>query len=56
LTTIKCSICKQEYEMSDFRENHLRAQHGIIGPIVGYLAFVEERIKALENNIGDNKA
>jgi hypothetical protein len=41
--------------MSDFRENHLSAQHGITGPITGYLAFVQERIKALENNISGNK-
>jgi hypothetical protein len=54
MTTIKCSICKQEYEMSDFRENHLSAQHGITGPIAGYLAFLEERIKALEDS-RDNK-
>ena len=51
MTTIKCSICKQEYKMSDFRENHLSAQHGITGPIAGYLAFLEERIKALEHSI-----
>jgi len=39
--------------MSDFRENHLSAQHGITGPIAGYLAFLEERITALEDRIKD---
>ncbi|MFL6376725.1 MAG: hypothetical protein ACJ72R_04595 [Nitrososphaeraceae archaeon] len=42
--------------MSDFTENHLSAQHGITGPITEYLAFLEERIKALEDNIRDNKS
>ena len=41
--------------MGDFRENHLSTQHGITGPIAGYLAFVEERIKVLENNISYTK-
>jgi hypothetical protein len=51
LTTIKCSICKQEYEESDLKNHELK--HTITGPIVEYLAHLEQRIKALEDAIGD---
>ena len=51
MTTIKCSICKQEYEQSDFEENHLSTKHGITGPIVEYLVHIEQRIKADSDQI-----
>jgi hypothetical protein len=56
LTTIKCSICGEEYEEGDFKENHLSTQHGITGPIAEYLAHLEQRIKALEDNFSASKA
>jgi bacillopeptidase F (M6 metalloprotease family) len=55
LTTIKCSICKQEYEQSDFEENHLSTKHGITGPIVEYLVHLEQRIKKLEDDSIDQR-
>ena len=50
MTKVRCSICEQDYEMSDFESKHLPSQHNITGPVARYLAFLEKKIKALEED------
>ena len=50
MSMIKCSVCKNEFQSVDDFEIHFTQQHGVnVGDIIHHLAYLEARIKTLED-------